>query len=41
MSITHALFIPGCLLVGLVIGYVLGQRAVLADIAKNNAKKKT
>ena len=40
MSIEHALFIPACVLAGLVIGYVLGQRAVLADQARKNAKRR-
>ena len=40
MSITHVFFIPAVLLVGLVVGYVLGQKAVLAEQARKKAKRK-
>ena len=31
MSIAHLLYIPGALLVGIALGYVLGARAVRAE----------
>ena len=40
MTPEHVIFIPGILLVGLSLGYVLGARAVRAEIAKKRAKLK-
>lgn len=34
MSIAHLLYIPGSILIGLAIGYVLGVRAARADVEK-------
>jgi proteasome assembly chaperone (PAC2) family protein len=41
MTIEHIIFIPGVLLVGLTLGYVLGARAVRAEVreAKRRAKE--
>jgi hypothetical protein len=41
MTIEHIIFIPGVLLVGLALGYVLGARAVRAEVreAKRRAKE--
>jgi hypothetical protein len=36
----HILFIPGMLLIGMTIGYVLGGRAVRAEMAKKRDKMK-
>ncbi len=40
MGSEHIIFIPGTLLVGLVLGYVLGQRAVIAQMAKKSRLRK-
>jgi proteasome assembly chaperone (PAC2) family protein len=34
----HVIFIPGVLLIGLTLGYVLGARAVRAELAKKRAR---
>ncbi|HET9956654.1 MAG TPA: hypothetical protein VFQ61_19290 [Polyangiaceae bacterium] len=34
MTIEHLIFIPGVLLVGVTLGYVLGARAVRAEIER-------
>lgn len=41
MTIEHVIFIPGVLLVGVTIGFVLGARAVRTEMArlKERAKK--
>ena len=41
MTIEHVIFIPGVLLVGVTIGFVLGSRAVRSELArlKERAKK--
>jgi hypothetical protein len=41
MTIEHVIFIPGVLLVGVTVGFVLGARAVRAEMArlKERAKK--
>lgn len=41
MTIEHVIFIPGVLLVGVTIGFVLGARAVRSEMArmKDRAKK--
>lgn len=38
MTAEHVIFIPGVLLVGLALGYVLGARAVRNEVAR--AKKR-
>jgi proteasome assembly chaperone (PAC2) family protein len=38
MSIAHLLYIPGTLLVGLALGYVLGARAARADVERMRRK---
>ncbi|MFO0674632.1 MAG: hypothetical protein U0235_34305 [Polyangiaceae bacterium] len=37
----HLLFIPGVLLVGIVLGYMLGVRAARADIEKRKNRART
>ena len=37
-STAHFVFIPGVLLVGLVIGYIMGQRAARADIERRRKR---
>jgi hypothetical protein len=41
MTIEHVIFIPGVLLVGMTVGFVLGSRAVRKEMArmKERAKK--
>jgi len=41
MTIEHVIFIPGVLLVGVMVGFVLGARAVRNELsrAKERAKK--
>jgi hypothetical protein len=41
MTIEHVIFIPGVLLVGITIGFVVGARAVRSEMArmKERAKK--
>jgi hypothetical protein len=34
MTLEHIIYIPGVLLVGLTLGYILGSRAVRAEMAK-------
>jgi hypothetical protein len=34
MTFEHVIYIPGILLVGLIIGYLLGARAVRAEMAR-------
>jgi hypothetical protein len=40
MTLEHVIYIPGVILIGLTIGYVLGARAVRAEMrdAKRRAK---
>jgi hypothetical protein len=40
MSFEHIIFIPGTLLVGIVIGYVVGQRFALAQIERARQRDK-
>jgi hypothetical protein len=40
VTVEHVIFIPGILLVGLTLGYILGARAVRAELAKKRAKLK-
>lgn len=41
MTFEHVIYIPGILLVGLIIGYLLGARAVRSELerAKKRAKE--
>jgi hypothetical protein len=39
-SAAHVVFIPGVLLIGVVLGYVMGARAVRAELMKKRAKMK-
>jgi proteasome assembly chaperone (PAC2) family protein len=39
-SADHLLFIPGVLLVGVAIGYVLGARAARAEMKRRNEERK-
>lgn len=39
-SAAHVVFIPAVLLLGMVIGYVMGARAVRAELAKRKASRK-
>ncbi len=41
MTLTHLIYIPGVVLVGLVFGYVLGARAVRAEFDKQRKRAKT
>lgn len=34
MTAEHVIFIPGVLLIGLTVGYLLGARAVRAEVAR-------
>lgn len=40
MTPEHVIFIPGVLLVGLALGYVMGARAARAELAKRRARIK-
>jgi uncharacterized protein YneF (UPF0154 family) len=40
MTATHLFFIPAVMLVGVAIGYVLGARAVHAELEKKRARLK-
>ena len=40
MTIEHVIFIPGVLLVGITIGFVVGARAVRAEMAKMKERAK-
>jgi hypothetical protein len=39
-SPAHVIFIPGVLMVGMVVGYILGARAVRAELARKKARSK-
>ncbi len=39
-SIAHVIFIPGVLLIGTVIGYVMGSRAVREELARQRKRRK-
>ncbi len=39
-SAAHVVFIPAVLLVGMVLGYVMGARAVRAEIAKQKSRRR-
>ena len=38
MSSAHFVYIPGCIIVGIVLGYVLGARAARAEAAAERKK---
>lgn len=40
MTVEHIIFIPGVLLVGVTIGYMLGARAVRAELARAKRRLK-
>ncbi len=40
MTFEHIIFIPGVLLVGMTIGYLLGARAVRAEVARTRKRMK-
>ena len=40
MTFEHIIYIPGVLLVGVTLGYVLGARAVRAEIARLKKRAK-
>ena len=40
MTPEHVIFIPGVLLIGLTLGYVLGARAVRNELKRKRAKMK-
>ncbi|MFO0569812.1 MAG: hypothetical protein U0263_29450 [Polyangiaceae bacterium] len=40
MTFEHVIYIPGTILLGVVLGYVLGARAVRAELAKQKARAK-
>lgn len=39
-SIEHIIYIPAVLLLGLTLGYVMGARAVRAELSRNRDKAK-
>jgi hypothetical protein len=39
-SIAHVVFIPGVLLLGMVVGYVMGSRAVRDEVARQRKRRK-
>jgi hypothetical protein len=40
VTFEHIIYIPGVLLIGLTIGYVLGARAVRAEVARMRKRAK-
>jgi hypothetical protein len=40
MTIEHVIFIPGVLLVGMALGFVLGARAVRSEMARQKERAK-
>jgi proteasome assembly chaperone (PAC2) family protein len=38
MPVEHVIFIPGVLLIGTILGYVLGTRAARADLEKRKKR---
>lgn len=40
MTFEHVIYIPGVLLIGLTVGYILGTRAVRAEIARAKQRLK-
>ena len=41
MTFTHLIYIPGVILVGVVVGYVMGARAVRSELEKQKKRAKT
>jgi hypothetical protein len=39
-TIAHVLYIPGILLVGIAIGFVMGARAARAELGKQNERRR-
>ncbi len=39
-TISHVLYIPGVLLIGLAIGFVLGAKAARAELQQNDKRRK-
>ena len=39
-SAAHIVFIPGVLLLGMVVGYLMGARAVREEVARRRVKQK-
>lgn len=39
-SAAHVVFIPGVLLIGMVLGYILGARAVRAEVARRKVRQR-
>ena len=37
-TIEHVIFIPGVLMIGIVLGYVMGSRAARAELAKKRKR---
>lgn len=40
MPLAHIIYIPGMLLVGIAIGYVLGARAARAELSRRRKQRK-
>jgi proteasome assembly chaperone (PAC2) family protein len=40
MSFAHIIYIPGTLLLGMVVGYIMGTKAAVAEAARLKAKRK-
>jgi len=40
MSAAHLLYIPAVFLIGLVCGFLFGQRTLIADLERKDAKRK-
>jgi proteasome assembly chaperone (PAC2) family protein len=40
MSFAHIIYIPGCVLLGMVAGYIMGTRAAMAEAARLRQKRK-
>jgi hypothetical protein len=38
--LAHVIYIPGVLLLGMVVGYIMGTRAAMAEAARLKAKRK-
>lgn len=41
MTLIHVIYIPGCIIVGVVLGYLLGAKAVRAEFEKQRKRAKT
>jgi len=39
-SVAHVVFIPGVLLIGMVLGYVMGSRAVREEMARRRKARR-